>query len=180
VKKFVLGFLALIALGMALILPATADDEVSATVTPLVLAVNVSPTSTDYGALALSPADNSRVQGVSDLIMATNTGSVTSDFMIRGSDALPTVGTDTTWTINCSPAVRGTVGANQFVHRFQVAPLDDVNAQALCSALDKTLFSDVAPLGQIPFELQMNMPTTTTGFSERTTTVTVIAVESVP
>jgi hypothetical protein len=177
VKKLVLSLAAVVLLGIALLMPAIADDEVDATVTPLVLAVNVNPTSIDYGALAPSPANDDRTQAVSEILTATNAGSVAVDLMIRGSDAVPTVDTEATWTLDCSPADRGTVSADQFAHRYRVTPFDDATAQALCSGSDKTLASGVAPLGTSDFVLQMNMPTSTTGFSLRTTTVTVIAVE---
>ena len=176
-KKLVLSLAAIVLLGFALLMPAIADGEVDATVTPLVLAVNVSPSSIDYGALPPSPANDDRTQAVSEVLTATNAGSVAVNLMIRGSNAVPAVGTETTWILNCSPADRGTVSANQFAHRFRATPFDDATAQALCSGSDKTLASGVVPLGTSDFVLQMNMPTSTTGFSLRTTTVTVIAVE---
>lgn len=178
-KRLLLSLLAVCALGFALLLPATADNhQVDAVVTPLVLAVNVSPTSIDYGALALSTDDNTRTQAVSETITATNAGSVNADLNIRGSDAVDPNAVDPAWTLDCSDATRGVVGANQFAHRFKVLPFDDATAQALCSDSDNTLAPGVAPEGTTQFALQMNMPTDTTGFSQRSTTVTIVATEA--
>ncbi len=58
-KKPILLLAFLAAFAGGLILPALADNNtVDVSVTPMVVAVNVDPTSIDYGSLALSAADD--------------------------------------------------------------------------------------------------------------------------
>jgi hypothetical protein len=165
-------------LGTLLYLPAGADgDQVTADVTPLVLSVQMTgPTAINYGALPLSIADDTRTQAISPTLSVKNTGSVQADLMIHGSDA--TNGIDTDWLLDCSDSTRGVVGSNQFAHRFETGSLSDATAQALCSGSDKLLTANVAVGGETQFELQMNMPTASTGYGLRTTSVTVVAVSN--
>ena len=177
-KQLVFVTLISAVLSGVLLLPAFSEgDSLDAKVTPLVLSVNITQTEVQYGSLPLSTDDTNRSTDGSANLTVTNTGSVLADLLIRGSDAVPAVG-DTTWTLNCSPATVGTVGPNQFVHRFVRLPGDFNSAEALCSASDKILVEDIAALtGSIEFRLQMNMPTASTGYSERTSNVIVTAVQ---
>jgi len=166
----------------ALTMPIGADDEIVTTVTPLVLSVNVTPGSFDYEELEFSQDDSTRSKAESDIFTVTNTGSVSSDIEVRGSDATPEVLTEATWEMDCSPAGLGTVAANQFVHRFAFgdSPNFSGGGTALCDDSNKNLATDVIVGGSFGFGLEMNMPTSSTGLSERSTTVTVIAIQATP
>jgi len=179
-KQILLVALGVFGLFAASSLPAFSQSPgtVDAKVTPLVLSVNLSQASVDYGSMPLSLDDGTRTIAASTAIGVTNTGSVTANLMIRGSDAEPANGADATWTLSCDPPEQGTVAQDQFAHRFVKTPGDFTSAQALCSDSDKTLATDVVALtGSIDFRLQMNMPTASTGFSQRTTSVVVTAVQ---
>ena len=170
------------AIAVALTMPIGAEDNITTTVTPLVLSVNVTPGSFDYGELEFSQDNSTRSKASSDSFTVMNTGSVASDIEIRGSDATPEVITETTWEMDCSPAGQGTVAANQFVHRFAFGDSPDFGGggAALCDEANKVLATDVIVGGSFGFGLEMNMPTSSTGLSERSTTVTVIAVQATP
>jgi len=179
-KRLIVPGLAAGAIAVALTMPIGADDGVvTTTVTPLVLSVSVDETSVSYGALPLSTAVDSRSKGVSQEITASNNGSITSNIRIRGSDATSGVVGNTTWTLDCTGDMHGTIGANRFAHRFDTPAYDfDGGGQPLCSGVNdsKLLQAGLAVSGQAPFKLQMNMPTSSTGYAERSSTVTVIAV----
>lgn len=149
-------------------------DQVTATVTPLVVGVTVSPTSHNYGVLALSTSDGSRTTATSAVITATNAGSVAEDFNIKGADSAD-------WGINASPAATGTVGSGQFVHRYDAgSTFTTGEAAALESASGnyKVLADAVATSGTQDFVLQMNMPTATSVTAQQSTSVTVQAVQN--
>ena len=176
-KKPVLLLVFLTVLGGALTLPVLADsNSVSVSVTPMVVAVNVNPTSIDYGSLALSAADDARSTAVSPQIGVFNTGSVIADFKVRGSNATPSIGGQTTWTLDCT-GTTGVVGANKYALRFSTAnPADFIGGgDTLCPSSDKTLATSAAVGGETDVKFQMNMPTGSTGYSSRSSTITVIA-----
>lgn len=176
-RKPLLSLVLFAALGGALSLPVFADSNtVNVSVTPMVVAVNVNPTSIDYGTLALSTADDSRSKAVSGQIAVTNTGSVAADYKIRGSNATPSVGTEATWTLNCT-GTTGVVDVNQYVHRFTTMGASDFDiggGNTLCPT-DKTLATNQNTNGELDVTFQMNMPTGSTGYSSRSSTITVVA-----
>jgi len=179
-KQLVLVTLVSAVLFSGLAVPALSDpDSLEVKVTPLVLSVNIDEETLDYGALALSSADDSRSSKASQELFVTNTGSVIADLLIQGSNATSTAGGSSNWALNCSPTDVGTVGANQYVHRFLTgASTDWAQGKALCPASSQPLASGVDALtGQVGFKLQMNMPTSSTGFGERISTVIVTAVQ---
>ena len=179
---------ALLALAMmgVLALPALAADTgtVAATVTPLlVLSVSLDVTNVAYGTLATSPNNTSRTTGQSAVITATNNGNTNEDIRIYTGNATPADGAHATWILNCDSNdvdPDGTVAANQYVHRFdKAAPLDSGDALTICTnAAQKVISSALAPTGSHQFVLQLNMPTSTTGFSQRSMTVTIVAFAS--
>jgi hypothetical protein len=175
-KRLAVLGIAVAAIAGVLTLPALADGTVTATVTPLVVSVTVDTPTFDYGTMPLSAADNTRSKKESSVITATNNGSGPEDFALKGSDATPAVGTEATWTLSCTSG--GTVDNNQFVHRYSTGnPPDFVGGSApLCSGSAQNIATNVAATtGSSSFGLQMNMPTGTTGYSQRSTTVTVVA-----
>jgi hypothetical protein len=173
------------ALLAALSLPALADQTatVTATVTPnVVKSVSLDVTSVAYGTLNTSASDNNRTTALSSVITATNNGNTIEDLYIRGTDATAAVQNDSNWTLHCDPLdsdIDGTVGLNQYVHRFYVGTtFTHADARTICTISDqKKIANDIAVLGTVSFILQLNMPTATTGFSQRTMTVTVMATD---
>ena len=175
-KKPVLLIAFLASLAGGLTLPVIADSNtVNVSVTPMVVAVNVSPTSIDYGTLALSAADDTRTTAVSNQVAVSNTGSVAADFKIHGSNATPSNGVDATWTLDCT-STTGVVGTNKYAHRFSTAnPADFIGGgDTLCPSTDKTLATNIPSGGESDVKFQMNMPTGSTGYSARSSTITVV------
>ncbi len=178
-----LGVLSALAMIVVLALPALAagTGTVNATVTPLqVVSVSLDVTTVAYGTLATSPSNASRTTAQSLVITATNNGNSTEDLRIYTGNATPASGGDAPWTLHCEPADANNVGIvaqDQYVHRFDnAAPLDSADARTICtSANQKVLSSALAALGSQQFVLQLNMPTASTGFSQRSMPVTVVA-----
>jgi hypothetical protein len=139
--------------------------------------VNINETELDYGTLNLSTSDAIRTTALTGagLLSVSNTGNSPARLMIGGTDA--TSNGSPAWTLNCSPDTTGTVGLDQYVHRFVKPGGNLVDAEALCSDLDKELAASVAVGASVEFRLQLNMPTGTTGFGQRSSTVTITAVE---
>ena len=183
-KKLALVSVLVAALFGALAVPALSQtsDTIEVTMSPqLLLSVIIDQEAVDYGTLALSPSNASRTQMPSFTVSVRNTGNAPTNLVIAGSDATSTLGSNT-WVLNCDPADMGTVGMNQYVHRFWESTASVNDAQALCSDSDKELATDVQPWTEqnnisVGFRLQLNMPTGTTGYGERTSTVTVTAVQ---
>ena len=179
-KKLLISLPLVISLAALLYLPAGADDTVTASVTPLVLSVEVNPGTVDYGTLSMSNDNIDRTVLSSVTITAENAGS-NAKFMIRGSDAVSPDPGNTDWALNCDSDVTGTVGSNQFVHRFKLGnqpSFDEPGAHTLCSD-ENGGSKELSPLimagVNTEFTLQIAMPTDTTGTAQRSTTVTVIA-----
>lgn len=182
----VLALIAVVALvGAALAVPAFADqgsDSVTATVTPGTVAISLRNFADDadvttftYGTLALSTSNAVRSTGNpsecgavgSAGCKAKNTGTVSEDFYIKGAEA--TFGGETTW------ALAATVTANQYVHQFTT---DSGSSFTDMSTANTSLSSGVATGGTTTFHAEIAMPTSTTGTSQRTTSVTITAVEA--
>lgn len=131
---------------------------VTATVTPKLVSVTVSPTSVAYGTVPLSSSATSGV------ITATNDGNVTETFNIKGADA--TYSTNT-WVLSDTA-----VGANQYMHKFA---LPTYITWTPLSTTYLTLATGIAASGTQDFKLQIWTPTSTTLYGEYSTTVTVLA-----
>jgi hypothetical protein len=164
-----LGIMAILA--MALAVPALADneneEEITCTVTPgPVVSVTVFPTSVDYGIVDLGSS------ATSVEITATNNGSDTENFQIKGADATGGVG-DTAWTLSDA------VSENQYMHEFAKPTYPAEGSHAGWTALTTTyqeLATGIPAGGTQRFKLQIWLPTSTTGYSERSTTVIILAV----
>jgi hypothetical protein len=167
VRKPVSVLAILVLFTAALTLPAIADDSktVNATVTPLIIALNVDPASVSYGTrpLAMTAIDADTPFNV------INTGSVPEQFHIRGANSTPGG-----WSLGL------TAGNDAYVHRFRVSTTG--NFLELASG-NKLLRSNVPPdssapgIGTIQVYLQLDMPTTTTSTVQQTLPVTVIATQ---
>lgn len=181
-----LALVAVIALALfgALALPAGSQspDTLETFVTPEFVSITITGGPVQYGSVPLSTADDNRSMAARGPISVVNNGSVTVDLVIHGSNATSTEPGNTPWTLDCTPT-NGQVGQNRFVHKFgkdSVPSTFDFNAFGflLCPESEnaKSLATDMAPEGSIPFVLQISMPTESTGFAERSSPVIVTAV----
>ncbi|MBI2621159.1 MAG: hypothetical protein HYW63_00745 [Candidatus Levybacteria bacterium] len=165
------------ALLAAVALPALAatDQGVTATVTPQNISIIVSPTSVDYGTVAVPSVD--LVPTGDTIIGATNDGNITETFNIKGANA---TGTTKTWTIvDGAPGGAETFNYN---HKYADCGVGD----STCTTQDavnnmttgyETLEAGVAAGSSDYFRLRLSTPTETGGdTSEHSTTVTVQAV----
>lgn len=158
------GVLAVV--GAALAVPAFADeagDSLTATVTPGTVSVTLSTTTVAYGTVALSTDDGTRSTATSGNITATNNGTVSEDFYIKGADATGTV----TWTLQTDGSLSA---VNEYIHQFNSTDLTLAN---------QSLQAGVAASGGTNiFTTTMVMPITASDSSAHSTTVTVTAVEA--
>jgi hypothetical protein len=182
VKQLVLVSLIALALLGLLALPAGSQtaDGVDAVVTPFGVAIRIDDESVNFGTLSLSNDDTDRTTADSPALTVHNDGSAAADLMIQGSNATAEALGDAEWILDCSDQ-NGMVGTNQFVllYALDIDPLDWASAgHSLCPGSTKSLQAGVAGGGNTVFLLQMNMPTGTSGFSARTSTVTVTATQA--
>lgn len=166
------------ALLAAAVLPALAADTagVTATVTPGIISVSVSPGAVAYGTVNIPSVDN--VPSPDSIIGATNNGGIPEDFTIRGADATPGGGGSKTWKITTgSPS-----GSLDYFYNHKFL---DCGSDSGCSAppaanlMDTTpeaLATSVAISGTEYFKLRLSTPTETGGdLTTHSTTVTVQA-----
>lgn len=153
---------------------AASTGVVSATVTPQNISVTVSDGAVAYGTLTLNDTEDTTSGGVNDSQLATNDGNVTEDFNIRSTDATG----GTTWTL------AGSAGADQFAHSFcnsgsgSPDPCDATPTWGALSTSYNSLATAVAPAGTNRFDLQINTPTSSSDFVQKSITVTVQAVQN--
>ena len=134
------------------------ESTVSATVTPAVLSVTVTPNTVDYDVVELSSTDNLPTP---ETFTATNNGSITENIDIRGAD------TDN-WTLEA------TAGPNQYVHKAS----KDAFSTTITLATSNLPLVDtgVAVDGTVTVSLKLDAPTVSTTAAEQIAVVTVIAV----
>lgn len=169
-----LGASALIALVAVPALSAT-DASVTATVTPGVISVSVSPPSVGYGTVNIPSVE--LVPTGDTIIGANNNGGVPEDLTIKGANA---TGTTKTWTIvDGSPGGAETYNYN---HKFI-----DCGSDSTCTsppppaANNMTTTAEALATGVLVssteyFKLRLSTPTATGGdLSVHSTTVTVMA-----
>ena len=162
-KKLALIFATVAALGGFLVLPAMAgpDDTVNATVTAVVISVNVSPNSISYGSQPLGKTNAVPSPMPLDVV---NDGTVPVNFSIRGSDSQA-------WTLASSQ------GGNQFVHKFSTS--GPTGTYTALTTSNQSLFgSSVAPAGVVNVDMRMDLPTSTASTAEQSTIITVVATQA--
>ncbi len=135
----------------------TPESTVSATVTPAVLSVSVTPSSVDYDVVEMSSTDNLPTP-IS--FTATNNGSITEDIEIKGASTAD-------WTL------AATAGADQYVHK---ASPDAFSTTITLTTLNQTLAAGVTTSGTVTVSLKLDAPTSSTTAATQTAPVTVIAV----
>ena len=159
-----LGIVVILAIGLAP--PAFAAQEVgiTCTVTPQSVSVTVNTTSIAYGVVDVSQTSSE--------IVATNNGNAAENFNIKGANATGSGG-DTTWTLSTA------VGANQYMHEFAKPTYPTAGTHTNWTSLTTTyqpLAASIAPSGTQLFKLQIWTPSSTTGYGQCSTTVTIQAV----
>ncbi len=136
----------------------TLESTVSATVTPAVLSVIVSPDNVDYGTVELGVQDNLPTP-IS--FTATNNGSITEDIDIRGADTA-------NWTL-----VSTVPATDEYRHE---ASKDGFTTPIILTTSNLSLDTNVATSGTVIVSLRLDAPTDTTTIAQQTAPVTVIAV----
>ena len=167
---------------LATVVSSEESDSLEVKVSPqLVLAVRIPESSSlvQFGDLLLSDANDSRTTGQSDVLEVWNDGATEVSLLIEGTDAEPSDSQHSTWTLDCTNQPNGLVGEHRYVLRFAPTMNPDwaQDGMALCTAPGNTFVQSIGSGGQVQFRLQVAMPTETTGYSERSSTVTITAVE---
>ena len=148
-KKIVSSVLVFVSLAAFLATSSLADEQtVNATVTPLVLSIELSETTISYGTLQ---AGDPEVSSTPPFFKAFNRGSVAMDFDIKGANS------NNGWTIGNTP------GEDQFVHRFTTG-----STYTELTTSYQALASDVAIDGDVQVYTKLTMPTTITNSNIQT------------
>ena len=140
----------------------SADEaSVTATVTVQNISVSVSDGTVTYGTLAVNTSAGTNG---SDTQSATNDGNVTADLNIRGQNTAA-------WTL------AGTVGANQYVHRFcTTSCASPPTSYTALTTSYQTLASGVTATNSQTFDLYITTPTSSSSYVAQSVDVTVQAV----
>jgi len=163
----ILFFLALI---LTIPISAAETGVVTATVTPKVISVTVSPTTISYGTVQLGKNDVSPTPDTE--VIVTNNGTVNEKLSIKGANASALVGGVTyTWILSSS-----TTGENLFMHKRAMSPYESWSA--LSTGYVQFVASE-SPAGSRNLKFTISMPTTITGEAgQYSTTITVLAEEA--
>jgi hypothetical protein len=162
-STFVVVTIILLILGVGFSTSVYSDVDITATVTPKLLSITVSPTSVDYGVLPLGG------KGTSGTITVTNNGTVNANLEISGTDA--TAGSGTWELVTSGPLT------DQFSHKFKLTSA----SQYVFIPRDTTTTpsTGVAPGEGVGFTLQLDMPSAINGtYEQYTTTVKIKALET--
>jgi hypothetical protein len=131
------------------------------------VSVSVSPSSVEYGIVALGTSQDTVT--LNQQITVTNNGGITEDFSIKSSDATRVGGT--TWEL-----VTGTPGANEFKHEFSTNGTDWTTMPADNDYA--TLANSIETDSDVTVYLRITMPSSTPDALEHTLVVTIMALES--
>lgn len=152
------------------ILAATTDD-VTATVTPKIISVLLSPTSVDFGVVAVNSYKDttSGSSGVNTSITATNNGTVAESFGVQGSDSGD-------WAL---VPIASHGNAEEFAMEYCNNGTCDVtpNWADIGDGSYATLGTNIALLGTQEFDLRIRTPFSTIATAEQSITITVLATE---
>ncbi len=159
-KKLLLVPIVALSLGACLHLSSSAEEKtVNATITPLVVSISVSPDNVSYGIRA---ANVGEVTSVPEKIVVTNTGTVTQNLQIKGSNS-----SSGDWLLASS------AGTDQFVHLFSTN-----NSSFTDMTTDyKNLQMGVIAGGNIDLYLRMVVPTVITKTAVQTLPVKVLSTQ---
>lgn len=170
--KKILLLVIILTVGLILVIPISAAETgiVTATVTPKVISVTVSPTAISYGTVQLGQNDVSPTPDT--VIVVTNNGTVNEKLDIKGANASTLVGGTTyNWTLSSS-----STGENQFMHKRALSPYE--TWVALSTSYTQFIASE-SPAGGRSLKFKISMPTTITGEAgQYSTTITILAQEA--
>lgn len=174
-KSLIASIAIVVLVGMAVgtAVQAVEQQSVTATVTPTLVSISVSPGSVAYGFVDVPSVDN--LPTGDTIISVNNNGNVNEDFEIKGADA---TGTTITWTI-----VDAAPGVAAYNHKFidcgsSATCVSPAVANNMTTTLE-SLAAAVVPTSTEYFKLRLSTPTETGGdTSEHSTTVTVVAIAS--
>ena len=161
-------------LGLAVGMAVQADEIVTATVTPQIIAVTVTDGSVDYGILAAAgTADTNTLSSEEQTI--TNNSNVSADIQIKSGDAI-SGGTD--WELVAS----GSVGTDTFGHQYDINdsaswtdfPTDNSYTASPVVTLDASGGAD----NDATLDLKILMPLIITDTAPHSIDVTVLATAS--
>lgn len=174
VRSYLFSILISILLSFIIVVPVLASDSgtVTATVTPKLISVVVSPNAISYGTVALG--QNDVVPNPDTEIVVNNNGTVAEKFSIRGGSASATVGSTTyTWTLSNT-----STGADQFMHKYGLGSSYSTFT-ALSTTYAQFVASEPAGFGE-SLKFRISMPTSITGLSTQYSTTIDILAEEVP
>lgn len=178
-KKFlaILGIFSLAVLSFGLAAIGATSADVTATVTPGVISVSVSPGTVAYGTVGVPTTDN--IPTGDTIINADNNGNIPENFLIKGANA---TGGTVTWNITTgAPSGASGTPAYGYNHKFMDCGSDSgCSAPALANTMDttsETLATNVSATGDRYFKLRLSTPTETGGdTTQHSTSVTLTAV----
>lgn len=147
------------------------SDSVTATVTPKIISVLLSPTSVDFGVVAVNSYKDttSGSSGVNTSITATNNGTVAESFGIQGSDS-------SDWIL---VPIASHGNAEEFAMEYCNNGTCDAtpNWADIGDGTYTTLGTNIALLGTQEFDLRIRTPFSTAITTEQSITITVLATE---
>lgn len=166
-KKLLAGIIVLSLVGAAFAtVPLLAADTatVNATVTPKLVSVAVDVPSVAYGTVAVGEVNVA--PSPDSVIKATNDGSVTEEFLIRGANA--------TYDLNTWTLVTTAPAADAYNHKYGLWT-GTLGALVLLTTSNVSMATGVAPLGFKEFKLRISTPTSTSAYGQYSTSVTLVA-----
>ncbi len=146
----------------------TYSTKICASVTTANISVSISDGIVTYGTLGQNATKSTLSGELNDMQTATNDGTVTETFNIRGQDSV-------NWTLGT------TAGSDIYVHRFCNDTANDctnppTNYTALTTS-NQTLATGVTTSGTINFQLQINTPNPSSVFTQQSVNVIIQAVQ---
>lgn len=130
---------------------------IAVTVQPAYVGVSVSPSSVNYGVLPFGATSWGQA------VTATNTGNGQANLSIVGADA---TGGGNTWTLAAN------TGNEAYSHDYST---DNGNTWTALTTSAQPLAGNVAPGGNMSFQLRLRMPTASASTAEHSMSVTVMA-----
>lgn len=184
-KQLIASICVLGLVGMGVGMVVTADETVTATVTPQIISVSVTDGNVDYGILTINESNNT-FDGTTGTVapavgqqIITSGSNVSIDIALRSSDAFVDLNT-TDW------ALADTAGPDAFIHSYDIdTPIGGPAVWAIFpfdGTFDNTYASSVVTLPLLDdtatLDLKIDMPTGITDTSVHSITITVLVTES--
>lgn len=149
---------------------AASTGTVAATVTAQNVSITVGDGTIAYGTMATNASKSTVFADLNDAQAATNSGNVTEDFYIKGSNSA-------NWTLDTANST-----TDHYIHKYCKA--SDINCLApatnytALTTSDQVLATGVAASGFKKFELQLTTPQTSSVFTSQSVDVTITAAAS--